>query len=92
MRGLLDALRKLLAGDPRVEPSTSRVRLIRFGPSSLDLEVVAYILTTDGLKFLEVQEDLLLRIMDTVEANGTATAFPSQTVYLGRDKGLPRGT
>jgi MscS family membrane protein len=85
MRGLLDALRQLLAGDPRVEPSTSRVRLIRFGPSSLDLETVAYIMTTDGLKFLEVQEDLLLRIMDTVEANGTAAAYPSQTLYLGRD-------
>jgi MscS family membrane protein len=89
MRGLLDALRKLLEGDPRVEPSTSRVRLIRFGESSLDIEVVAYILTTDGLKFLETQEDLLLRIMDTIEANGTATAFPSQTLYLGRDNRLP---
>jgi MscS family membrane protein len=85
LRALLDALRQLLAADPRVEPSTSRVRLIRFGASSLDLEIVAYILTTDGLKFLEAQEDLLLRIMDTIEAAGTATAFPSQTLYLGRD-------
>ena len=66
-----------------------RVRLIRFGPSSLDLEVAAYILTTDALKFLAAQENLLLRIMDTIEANGTATAFPSQTLYLGRDTGLP---
>jgi MscS family membrane protein len=86
MRALLEGLRALLAGDPRVEPVTSRVRLIRFGPSSLDLEIAAYILTTDGLKFLEVQEELLLRIMDTIEANGTSTAFPSQTVYVGRDK------
>jgi MscS family membrane protein len=90
MRGLLDALRKLLAGEELVESSTARVRLIRFAPSSLDLEFAAYILTTDGLKFLEVQEDLLLRIMDTIEANGTAAAFPSQTVYLGRDKGPSR--
>jgi MscS family membrane protein len=88
MRALLDALRGLLTGDPQVEPSTSRVRLIRFGPSSLDIELVAYILTTDDLKFLEVQENLLLRIMDTIEANGTATAFPSQTLYLGRDPGV----
>jgi MscS family membrane protein len=86
MRAVLDALRKLLTDDVRVEPSTSRVRLIRFAPSSLDLEIAAYILTVDGLKFLEAQEDLLLRIMDTIEANGTAAAFPSQTVYLGRDK------
>lgn len=93
LRGLLDALRTLLYSDPRVEPSTSRVRLIRFGPSSLDLEIAAYILTIDSLKFLETQEDLLLRIMDTIEANGTATAFPSQTLYMSRDhfgKDLPK--
>ena len=86
MRAVLDALRKLLEDDTRVEPGTSHVRLIRFAPSSLDLEIAAYILTLDALKFLEVQEDLLLRIMDTIEANGTAAAFPSQTVYLGKDK------
>jgi MscS family membrane protein len=86
MRGLMDALRKLLVGDARLETSSSRVTLIRFGPSSLDLEIAAYILTTDGLKSLEIQEDLLLRIMDTIEANGAAAAFPSQTLYLGRDK------
>ena len=90
MRAVLDALRKLLTDDVRVERGTSRVRLIRFAPSSLDLEIAAYIMTLDGLKFLEVQEDLLLHIMDTIEANGTAAAFPSQTVYLGRDKGLAR--
>jgi MscS family membrane protein len=89
MRGLLDALRALLQADSKVEPSTSRVRLIRFGPSSLDIEIVAYILTIDDLKFLEAQENLLLRIMETIEANGAATAFPSQTLYLGRDKAPP---
>lgn len=86
MHALLDALRNLLKNDPRVEPGTSRVRLIKLGPSSLDLEFAAYILTTDGLKFLEAQEDLLLRIMETVEAEGTATAFPTQTLFLERDK------
>jgi MscS family membrane protein len=90
MRAVLDALRKLLTDDVRVEPGTSRVRLIRFAPSSLDLEIAAYIMTLDGLKFLEVQEDLLLRIMGTIEANGTAAAFPSQRVYLGRDKSVAR--
>ncbi len=89
LRGLLDALRTLLAADAQVEPSTARVRLIRFGPSSLDIDIAAYVLTTDDLKFLEVQENLLLRIMDTIESSGTATAFPSQTLYLGRDKELP---
>jgi MscS family membrane protein len=86
MRALLDALRKLLADDARIETSTIGVRLVKFAPSSLDIEVAAYVLGTDGTKFLQTQEDLLLRIMDTVEANGTAAAFPSQTLYMGRDK------
>ena len=86
MRTLLDALRKLLAADARLEPSTLGVRLIKFAPSSLDIEIAAYVQTTDGTKFLTIQEDLLLRIMDTIEANGTAAAFPSQTLYLSRDK------
>jgi MscS family membrane protein len=88
LRSLLDALRKLLAGDSRVE-TNANVRLVRFGASSLDIEISAYILTTDGLKFLEAQEDLLLRIMETIEAAGAATAFPSQTIYLSRDPGQP---
>jgi MscS family membrane protein len=86
MRGLLDALRKLLAGESLVDPSSVGVRLVKFGTSSFDLEFTAYVLTTDGTKFLQTQEDLLLRIMDTIEATGTAAAFPSQTLYLGRDK------
>lgn len=86
LRALLESLRKLLAEDPRLEPNNSRVRLIRLAPSSLDLEVVAYIATTDYLQFLATQEDLLLRIMDAVESHGTATAFPSQTLYLAKDK------
>jgi MscS family membrane protein len=86
MRALLDALRKLLAGEEQIEKTTIGVRLIKFAPSSLDIEIAAYILTTDGNKFLTAQEDLLLRVMDTIEANGTAAAFPSQTLYMGRDK------
>ena len=40
--------------------------------------------------FLEVQEDILLRMMDVVETSGSGFAFPSQTVYLSRDKGLSK--
>lgn len=86
MRTLLDAIRGLLAAETSVESSTIGVRLIKFAPASLDIEISAYILTTDAVKFLQKQEDLLLRIMDTIEANGTAAAFPSQTLYMGRDK------
>lgn len=92
MRALLDALNKLLASHALVEPASFHVRFIKVGPSSLDLEVAAYLLTLDGMKFLDAQQDLLLRIMETIEAGGTAVAFPSQTLYMGRDKAVrPEG-
>jgi MscS family membrane protein len=48
------------------------------------------VLTRDNNEFLAIQEDLLLRIMEIVEASGTGFAFPSRVLYLGRDPGLDK--
>jgi MscS family membrane protein len=88
LRFVLAEVRRMLYEHPMVETSSARIRFVRFGGSSLDLEVFAYALTTDYGRFLEVQEDLLLRIMDIIEASGTGVAFPSSTTYLSRDSGL----
>src|ERR1700686_455425 len=56
----------------------------------MNLEMFCYVLTRNGAEFLEIQEDLLLRIMDIVEASGTSFTFPSRVVYLGRDPGLDK--
>lgn len=82
MRAVLVGITKLLERDKRVEKDSIRVRFLGFGASSLDVEVFAYILTIDYLYFLEVQEDLLLRIMDAVQAAGTRIALPAQTTYI----------
>jgi small-conductance mechanosensitive channel len=39
-----------------------------FGSSSLDLEVFSYVTVTDYGEYLEIAEDLNLRIMDIVAA------------------------
>ena len=88
LRYLLAKLREMLLGPPRLQPDSARARFIGFGASSLDIEVFAYVLTRDGVEFLEIREDLLLRIMDIVEQCGTGFAFPSQTLYFARDGGL----
>ncbi|MFQ5514957.1 MAG: mechanosensitive ion channel family protein [Myxococcota bacterium] len=88
LRHVLIELRRLLLTHPRVDPDPARVRFVAFGAFSLDLEIFAYISTSDWNEFLQVREDLLLRIIDVVEASGTGFAFPSQTLYLGRDEGL----
>jgi MscS family membrane protein len=88
LRYILAEIRKMLYEHSKVESPSARVRFIGFGNSSLDLEVFAYVLETEYEPFLHIQEDLLLRIMDIIEASGSGFAFPSQTTYLAGDAGL----
>ncbi|HEX3355326.1 MAG TPA: mechanosensitive ion channel family protein [Terriglobales bacterium] len=90
MRYVLVQVRRLLYEHPKVETEGARNRLVKFDESALTMEIFSYILTRDYNEFLAVQEDLMLRIMDIVDAAGTGFAFPSQTVYLGRDTGLDK--
>jgi MscS family membrane protein len=71
-----------LLADARIEHATLRVRFIRFGSYSLDVEVFAYVLAPDYPDFLAVQEELLTRIMSIVRNAGTGLAIPSQTMYV----------
>ena len=88
LRYVLAKLREMLLSHPRVHPDPVRARFVGFGASSVDIEVFAYVMTRDWPEFLGIREDLLLRVMDIVEQSGAAFAFPSQTLYLGRDRGL----
>jgi MscS family membrane protein len=88
LRYILVEIRKLLYSHERVIPDTPRVRFINFGAYSLDIEVLAYVNSTDWAEFLGIREDIFLQIMDIIEASGTGFAFPSQTLYMGKDDGL----
>ena len=63
------------------------MRLVRFTSTGLDVELFAYVTVTELEAFLPIQEDLLLRLMDTIEAGGTALAAPVQTIGLARNAG-----
>ena len=82
LRCILDESQKMLLTQPKVESGSARVRFTKVGDSSLDIEVLAYVLETNFPAFLEVQQDLLLRILDIVESCGTSLALPSQMTYL----------
>lgn len=88
--GLLKELRKRIAAHSMVEETADmpRIRLLKFGTSSIDIDVRAYVLTTDFAEFLSVQEELLLDIIRVVDEAGSGFAFPSVTNYLHDDPGL----
>ena len=87
LRAVLLDLRRLLVGHPKVFRDY-QVRLASFGESALEIEMQGFVSTTDTNEFGAIREDLLLRAMEILAANGTGLAIPSQTVYLGRDRGL----
>jgi MscS family membrane protein len=90
VRFVLAEIRRLLYSHPKVETKTVRVRLTDIAGSSLNMEVLSYILTRDFNEFAAVREDLLLRIMDVLEDSGGGLALPSQTLYLSRDSGVEK--
>lgn len=82
MRAVIDGVRTLLLTHVGVESDSVRVRFFRLGSFSLDVEVVAYVFAADWERFLAIQQELLLRIMETIDGAGTGIAFPSQTVHI----------
>jgi len=81
LRSVLEGIRKLLMESPKIETKTARVRLINFGARAIELELYAYVLTPDFAEFLTVREELFLRIVEVIEASGTAFAMPTEFIY-----------
>lgn len=90
LRYLLVRIREMLLAHRRIHPDSARVRFVGLGACSLDIEVFAYVTTTDRQEFLAIREDVFLQIMNLVEQSGSGFAFPSTTLYLSRDRGLDR--
>jgi MscS family membrane protein len=88
LRAVVAGIVRQLGGHPAVDPESIRAKFFRFGPSSLDIEVVAYIVARDWSHFLDIQQELLLGIMDVVEQADTAIALPSQTLHLASGRQL----
>jgi MscS family membrane protein len=78
VRTLLASVTRILADHPKVQTGSLPVRFVGVGSYSLDVEVFAYVLTPSFDEFLQLQQDLLLSILDAVEACGTALALPTQ--------------
>jgi MscS family membrane protein len=85
LRSVIAGIRKLINDHSAIDSLSARVRFVRFGAFSLDVEIFAYVFATDWNHFLNIQEELLLSLMDIVRKAGTEFALPSQTMYLAAD-------
>ena len=68
--------------DPLEKAEYDRAHFKNFGDSSLDFEVVYYVLTGDYTEYMDIQQSINLRIMEEFEKEGIEMAFPTRTVHL----------
>ena len=94
VRSLLQSITSLLQHHNKVDAGTTPVQFVGVGTYSLDLEVSAYILTADDSEFAQIRQELLLAMLDAVQAAGTALALPTQASveYSRPDQAQPNGT
>lgn len=82
MRRAVGRIREMLKSHPAIDQEFMLVNFTDFGPSSLDILVYCFTLTTVWAEFLEAKEDVNLKIMDILEDLGMEIAFPSRTIYV----------
>jgi len=78
----VERLRQMLESHPEIHPETIFVYFEKFGDSALEIFFYFFTKTTNWQKYLEVQQDVNLQVMQIVKETGLTIAFPSTSVYL----------
>lgn len=62
-----------------------RAHFQAYGASSLDFEIVYYVLAPDYNLYMDIQQAINLHIHERFEQEGIEFAYPTQTIYVHRD-------
>lgn len=59
-----------------------RAHFKRFGDSSLDYEVVYFVETDDYVTYMNIQQEINLRLLEEFEKRGIDMAYPTRTIHM----------
>ncbi|BCD60676.1 MULTISPECIES: mechanosensitive ion channel family protein [unclassified Nitratiruptor] len=83
MHNILTDIRNMLKSHPGIaKKATLLVNFDEFEDSSLSIFIYCFTNTADWAKYLEIKEDINLKIMEIVQRNGSDFAFPSESIYI----------
>jgi MscS family membrane protein len=89
MNDLVTRIREIIRDDERLHSDFFLVNFDNFGPSSLDVFIYCFTVTTVWAEFLETKQELMLNVMNAVHALGLSFAFPTQSVHIESVPGAP---
>jgi len=83
MNAIVQEIRDMLHNHENIShKDTLLVNFESFGDSSLNIFIYTFTNTSNWERYLNIREDIHLKIMKIVEENESAFAFPSQSIYL----------
>jgi MscS family membrane protein len=91
LRHILDGIRELFSSHERVLQDNHRVRFKEIADDALLVEVYAYLDTKDWAVYLELAEELNMRILEIVAQAGTTLSLPARTLHI-EQKNAPTAT
>lgn len=83
MAAIVTQVKEMLLKHPAIDTKqTMIVNFNSFAASSIDFFVYTFTKTTDWIKFHEIKQDVLLKIIDIIEKQNAEMAFPTSTVHV----------
>lgn len=78
---IVEDAEKMLREHPDIDSTkTCFVKFVAFDQSSLNFQVYTFTKTVDWIKYLTVQQDVYLKIIDIIVQHGASCAFPTTTL------------
>jgi MscS family membrane protein len=87
LQQILDGVRALFSAHEQVLQDNHRVRFKEIADDALLVEVYAYLDTTDWSVYLELAEELNMRILEIVAQAGTTLSLPARTLHIEQTDG-----
>jgi len=90
MADIVADVKEMLLGHDEIDTNqTLIVNFNAFAASSLDFFVYTFTKTTNWVKYHEVKQDVLIRILEIIDRHGAEVAFPTSTIHLADSAPVP---
>jgi len=80
---IVEVVKKIIIDQPDV--TYDRGHFSSFGASSLDFEFVYFVLSSDYTDYMDIQQDINLKIYREFEKRGIEFAYPTQTLFVSKE-------
>ncbi len=92
MEDIVKDVKQMLIEHPEIDAhQTMIVNFNKFASSSLDFFIYTFTKTTQWVKFHEVKQDVMLKIIRIIESRGAQCAFPTSTVHVPESVNISSG-